>query len=266
MSRIALVTGASKGVGRGIALGLAEDGWDVAVNYHGDEAGARETAQAVQERGRRAWILKADVGFSDQVDAMFQQLVAQAGGLDLLVNNAGVQTWSPLLQLKEEDWDRVLRTNLKGAFLCTQRAARLMLGKGGCIINIGSGCNKIAFPNLVDYTASKGGLDNFTMVAALELAPYRIRVNCVAPGAVEIERTRLETPDYAGTWAALTPLRRVGYPKDVADAVVFLASDRASYITGQTLYVDGGLFVQPPWPAPKETEVAYGVRKPEAGS
>lgn len=266
MPRIALVTGASKGVGRGIALGLAEDGWDVAVNYNSDQAGAQETARAIQDRGRRAWVLQADVGFSDQVDAMFEQLVAHAGGLDLLVNNAGVQTWSPLLQLKEEDWDRVLRTNLKGTFLCTQRAARLMLNKGGCIINIGSGCNKVAFPNLVDYTASKGGLDNFTQVAALELAPYRIRVNCVAPGAIEIERTRRETADYAGTWAALTPLGRVGYPKDVADAVVFLAGDRASYITGQTLFVDGGLFVQPPWPPPKESELAYGLRKPDPTS
>jgi NAD(P)-dependent dehydrogenase (short-subunit alcohol dehydrogenase family) len=260
MARIALVTGASKGIGRGIAYGLAEDGWDVAVNYNRDEAGARETAQKVLERGRRAWVVQADVGFSGPVRAMFERVLSEAGGLDLLVNNAGVQTWSPLLELKEEDWDRTLRTNLKGTFLCTQLAARAMLGKGGSIVNIGSGCNKIAFPNLVDYTASKGGLDNFTMVAAVELGPYGIRVNSVAPGAVEIERTRRETADYAGTWGAATPMRRVGEVEDVAAAVVFLAGAKASFITGQTLYVDGGLFAQPPWPSLRDRE-AYGPKE-----
>jgi NAD(P)-dependent dehydrogenase (short-subunit alcohol dehydrogenase family) len=203
------------------------------------------------------------VGRSDQVQAMFDRLLSEAGQLDLLVNNAGVQTWCPLLELKESDWDRVLSTNLKGTFLCTQAAARVMLGKGGCIINIGSGCNKVPFPNLVDYTASKGGIDNFTMVAAVELGPYGIRVNCVAPGAILIERTLQETPDYAEVWGALAPLRRVGQVQDVADAVVFLASEKASFITGQTLYVDGGLFTQAMWPGPREGEIAYGVPKPQ---
>jgi len=119
---------------------------------------------------------------------------------------------------------------------------------GGRIVNIGSGCNKLAFPKLVDYTASKGGIEMFTKVAAVELGPYRITVNCVAPGAIEIERTRQEAGDYAGTWARLTPLGRVGYPADVARAVVFLASDAADFITGQTLWVDGGLFSKPAWP------------------
>jgi NAD(P)-dependent dehydrogenase (short-subunit alcohol dehydrogenase family) len=248
MERVALVTGASKGVGRGIAYALADDGWDVAVNYRGDEAGARETAARVREKGRRAWVLHADVGYSDQAAAMFDRLAAEAGRLDLLVNNAGVQTWRPLLELREEEWDRTLRTNLKGTFLCTQLAARAMMGRGGSIINIGSGCSKLPFPNLVDYTASKGGIDNFTMVAAVELGPHGIRVNSVAPGAIEIERTRLESADYAGTWGPVTPMRRIGQVEDVAAAVVFLASEKASFITGQTLYVDGGLFTQPPWP------------------
>lgn len=248
MSRVALVTGASRGIGRGIAAALAEDGWDVAINHYQDEAEAEHTAAIVRERGRRAWVFDADVGFSRPVDAMFEGLLAAAGGLDLLVNNAGVQTWAPLMDLREEDWDRVIRTNLKGTFLCTQRAARIMAAKGGCIVNIGSGCNKIPFPNLVDYTVSKGGIDNLTMSAALELARFGIRVNCVAPGAILTDRTRRELPDYAGTWGSLTPLGRVGFPEDIAAAVVFLASPKASYITGQTLYVDGGLFVQPPWP------------------
>jgi NAD(P)-dependent dehydrogenase (short-subunit alcohol dehydrogenase family) len=119
---------------------------------------------------------------------------------------------------------------------------------GGSIVNIGSGCNKIAFPHLVDYTASKGGIEQFTKVAAVELGKYAIRVNCVAPGAVEIERTKHEAGDYAGTWSALTPLGRVGQPSDVANAVAFLCADGAEFISGQTLWVDGGLFSRPAWP------------------
>ncbi|MGQ9633711.1 MAG: SDR family NAD(P)-dependent oxidoreductase [Bryobacteraceae bacterium] len=263
MAKIALVTGASKGVGRGIAYGLAADGWDVFVNYGRDEAGAQQTAARVRDIGRRAWVVQADVGSSRQVRAMFDQLLAEAGSLDLLVNNAGVQTWSSLLDLREEAWDRVHSTNLKGAFLCMQAAARIMRGRGGVIINIGSGCNKVPFPYLVDYTASKGGLDNLTMSAAVELGPYGIRVNCVAPGAILIERTLQETPDYAEVWGSMAPLRRVGTVEDVAHAVVFLASEKASFITGQTLYVDGGLFTQAPWPPPREGEIAYGVKKPQ---
>lgn len=247
--RVALVTGASKGVGRGIALGLAAAGWDVAINYHSDEAGARETASGVESLGRRAWIVQGDVGFSDQVDAMFSQLADERKNLRLLVNNAGVQTWSSLMDLQESDWDRTLRTNLKGTFLCTQRAARWMQETGGgAIVNIGSGANKLPFPNLVDYVASKGGIDQFTRVSAVELGPLGIRVNCVAPGAIEIERTKLELPDYAGMWGSITPLRRIGLPADVARAVVYLASDDADFVTGQTIYVDGGLFTQAPWP------------------
>jgi 3-oxoacyl-[acyl-carrier protein] reductase len=259
MGRIALVTGSSKGVGRGIACGLADDGWDVAVNYNSDEAGARETAACVREKGRKAWVLRADVGYGGQVRDMFAELARDAGPIDLLVNNAGVQTWCSLFELREEDWDRTIRTNLKGTFLCTQQAARAMLGRGGSIVNIGSGCNHVPFPHLVDYTASKGGIDNFTKIAAVELGPFGIRVNCVAPGAVEIERTKLESPDYAGTWGPMAPLKRVGQVEDVARAVAFFASEKASFITGQTLFVDGGLFTQAPWPPPREGEIAYGV-------
>ena len=246
---LALVTGASKGVGRGIAIGLATAGWDVAVNYNGDREGAEATAAAVREQGSQAWVLQADVGRADQVSAMFNELEG-AGQLHLLVNNAGVQTWSSLLELHEEDWDRTIRTNLKGTFLCSQQAARMMQrhGRGGSIVNIGSGANKRPFAGLVDYTASKGGIDQFTQVCAVELGPHKIRVNCVAPGAIEIERTKLEADDYAGTWGPITPMRRIGYPRDVADAVAFLASPAAEFISGQTLYVDGGLMTQPPWP------------------
>ena len=165
------------------------------------------------------------------------------------MNNAGVQTWKPLLELEEHEWDFVLNPNLKGCFLCTQRVARRMKDDGGGrIVNIGSGSNQRAFPNLVNYTASKGGIEMFTKVAAVELGQYHITVNCVAPGAIEIERTKLEAGDYAGTWAKLTPLGRVGYPKDVGRAVAFLASEDGDFVTGQTLFVDGGLFTKPAWP------------------
>jgi NAD(P)-dependent dehydrogenase (short-subunit alcohol dehydrogenase family) len=248
--KIALVTGASKGVGRGIALGLAAAGWDVIINYNSDEQGARAAASDVSAAKRRAWTMQADVGDGGQVRAMFAEIEKQIGRLDLLVNNAGVQTWSPLLTLREQDWDRTIRTNLKGCFLCTQQAALLMRAKGdgGCILNIGSGANKAPFPNLVDYCASKGGIENLTRVAAIELGPLKIRVNCVAPGTIDVERTQRESPDYADTWSSLTPLRRIGQVSDVADAVVFLAGDAARFITGQTLYVDGGLWSQVPWP------------------
>ncbi|MBI3666129.1 MAG: 3-oxoacyl-ACP reductase FabG [Acidobacteria bacterium] len=247
--KTALVTGASKGVGRGIALALARAGCDVAVNYHTDEAGARATAAEIEALGRRAVVVPGHVGRSQDVDQMLAQAVAEFGRLYIWVNNAGVQTWKSLLELEETEWDRVLTTNLKGTFLCTQRAARHMKAfGGGRIINIGSGCNKIPFPNLVNYTASKGGIEMFTRVSAVELGPYGITVNCVAPGAIEIERTKLEAPDYAGAWGPVTPMRRIGYPADVAHAVCFLASDEAFFITGQTVYVDGGLFTQGPWP------------------
>jgi len=245
---VALVTGASKGVGRGVAWGLAQAGWDVAINYHRDAAGAEATAEKVREAGQSCWVLRADVGQAVEVQSMFEQLKEFAGGLDLLVNNAGVQTWASVLELQEADWDRTIRTNLKGTFLCTQQAARMMQDGGGAIVNIGSGASSVPFPNLVDYCASKGGIEAFTRVTAVELGPLGIRVNCVAPGAIETERTKKESPDYAGTWASLTPLRRVGQVDDVANTVVYLASRSANFITGQTIYVDGGLWTQGPWP------------------
>lgn len=248
LGKTALVTGASKGVGKGIALELARHGCRVIVNYNTDAAGAAATVSEIEAAGGRALAVQANVGDAAQVDAMFAQVREQAGALDILVNNAGVQTWKPLLELTEAEWDRVIGTNLKGAFLCTQRAARMMLERGGAIVNIGSGCNKVAFPNLVDYTASKGGVEQFTKVAAVELGPYRIRVNCVAPGAIEIERTKEEASDYGETWAKLTPLGRVGVPLDVGRAVAFLVSPEADFITGQTIWVDGGLFTRPAWP------------------
>ncbi len=249
LGRTALVTGASKGVGKGIAIELAREGCDVAVNFNSDAAGADATVAEIRALGGEAFAVKTDVSKSAEVDTMFGETKRRFGKLDILVNNAGVQTWKPLLELTEEEWDFVLDTNLKGCFLCTQRAARMMKDSGGGrIINIGSGCNRIPFPNLVNYTASKGGIEMLTKVAAVELGKYKIAVNCVAPGAIEIERTKQEAGDYAGTWAKLTPLARVGNPADIGRAVVFFASEASDFVTGQTLWVDGGLFSKPQWP------------------
>jgi NAD(P)-dependent dehydrogenase (short-subunit alcohol dehydrogenase family) len=246
--RTALVTGGGRGIGQAIALELARAGCAVAVNYVIEPERTEETVGQLRALGVDAVGIAGDVGVGADAARMIDEAVARFGRLDVLVNNAGVQTWTPFLDVTEDEWDRVIRTNLKGCFLCTQAAARHMKDRGGAIVNIGSGCNKVPFPGLVAYTASKGGIEMLTKVAAVELAPYRITVNCVAPGAVEVERTRLETADYAGTWGAITPLGRVGLPQDIASAVRFLASPNAAFITGQTVWVDGGLFTQPPWP------------------
>jgi len=247
--RSALVTGGGRGVGKGVALALARAGCRVAINYHESAKGAAATVAEIEALGVEAFAVQADVGAPSEVAEMMATVVSRFGRLDALVNNSGVQTWAPLLDVTPDEWDRVIRTNLTGCFLCTQAAARHMKAHGGgSIINIGSGSNKLPFPKLVAYTASKGGIEMFTKAAAVELGEYGIRVNCVAPGAIEIERTREEDPHYAETWSRVTPLGRVGTPRDVGGAVVFLVSDEASFVSGQTLYVDGGLFSRPVWP------------------
>jgi 3-oxoacyl-[acyl-carrier protein] reductase len=274
----ALVTGASRGIGKEIALELARRGWRVAVNYFNDpQAMVDATVAEIRAAGGevvpvesssinvppieggpiesspiKVLPVQADVRSGAQVAAMFDKVIATFGRLDLLVNNAGLQTWKALLDVTEEEWDLVIDTNLKGCFLCTQQAGRYMKDHGGgAIVNLGSGCNKLAFPRLVAYTASKGGIEMFTKEAAVELGPYGIRVNCIAPGSIESERTRAEDPDYAGTWSRLTPLGRVGTAADIAPTVAFLASKDADFISGQTIWIDGGLFTQAPWPYKK---------------
>lgn len=243
----AIVTGADSGIGQGIARSLASHGCRVAVNYFGTAENAESTARELQEHGVDAFAVKADVRVASEVNAMVDAAVQRFGRVDVFVNNAGVQTWKDFMEVTEEEWDLVIDTNLKGCFLCTQAIARHMIAEGGgSIVNIGSGSNWVPFPRLVAYTASKGGIEMLTKVAGLALGPHGIRVNCIAPGAVLTDRTSLELPDYAGQFAAITPLGRVGMPEDIGDAVVFLASRASRFITGQRIAVDGGLFNQPP--------------------
>jgi 3-oxoacyl-[acyl-carrier protein] reductase len=246
--RTALVTGADRGIGKGIAIELARAGANIAVNYFDDPQLAKSTVSELEALGVSAFAVQGDVRSATQVSDMIARVVDRTGRLDIHVNNAGVQTWKKLLDVEEAEWDLVVDTNLKGCFLCTQAAARHMKDHGGgAIVNIGSGCNKVAFPELVAYTASKGGIEMFTKVAAVELGPHGIRVNCVAPGAVEVERTRLEDPDYAGTWGRITPLGRVGLPVDIGRVVTYLCGPDASFVTGQTIWVDGGMYARAPW-------------------
>lgn len=256
-SRSVIITGAANGIGRAIALEMANSGWQV-ILADIDADGVRELASSIQACATSpgaATAVVLDVSSEDAVTGYFANL-RESGTVPLaLVNNAGVQTWSSLLDLSLADWNRTLAVNLTGCFLMTREFALLLKqqvsvnsGIRGDIVNIGSGCNKLAFPNLVDYTASKGGIEMFTKSAALELGSLGICVNCIAPGAIETERTATETGDYASNWAALTPRQRVGQVADVAKAVNMLLQQPTGFITGQTLAVDGGLFSAATWP------------------
>ena len=247
--KTALVTGAAQGVGKGIALSLAQAGCFVAINDKEKSPLTDQIIHEIRTLGSEAFAAPADLRSSAGIQSMFDRLAQKFTRLDILVNNAGTQTWAPFLELEESAWDRDIDTNLKGTFLCSQAAARWMKDTGGGgIINIGSGSIKLPFPRLVSYSVSKAGIAALTTIAATELGQYNIRVNCVAPGAILTERTEQEDPQYAAIWATEAPIGRVGMPKDVGDAVVFLASDQASFISGQTLWVDGAAFSKPNWP------------------
>ncbi len=248
---LALITAGPSAIGRSLTLALAGAGYDVGFTHLNQSQAADDLIAAVTSMGQRARAWESDAADPEQVAIFHAEAAAWAGcAPSVMVNNAGVQTWASLLDLTPAQWDRTIETNLRGTFLNTQAAARAMIAAGqpGAIITLGSGCNKHAFPRLVDYTASKGGIEQFTKVAAVELGPHGIRVNCIAPGAIATERTAAEAGDYAGTWARVTPLRRVGVPEDLTGPLLFLISDAAAFVTGQTLFVDGGVFAQANWP------------------
>ncbi len=247
----AIITGAAGGIGTVLSLAAAREGRDVVLVDIELTEQLQQLAVQCEALGVRAVALAVDIGDPEAVAALFDQCghsMKRDGAL--LINNAAVQTWKPLIDLTPDEWERVIRTNLTGTFLMTQQFAKQLIAADttGAIVNIGSGCNHLAFPSLVDYSASKGGVEMLTRSASLELGKYGIRVNCVAPGAIETDRTSDETADYASSWSPLTPLGRIGTPEDVAKAVLFLGSEGAAFISGQTLGVDGGLFSRAIWP------------------
>lgn len=240
----ALVTGGGHGIGLGICLVLAKQGADVAVNYGHNKTEADKAVEQIKALGRESFNIQADVSKSTEVALMFETIKEKWGKLDILVNNAGTISYAPFENITEEEWDRILDTNLKGQFLCSKEAVKLM-GIGGRIVNIASiasGGVGIGVPNLAHYAASKGGVVAMTENMALDLASKGINVNCVAPGAIESDMTKAIKDDPKLLEAALVrvPKKRIGQPADIGAAVAFLASDEADYITGIALYVDGG--------------------------
>ncbi|QQK80562.1 3-oxoacyl-[acyl-carrier-protein] reductase [Salicibibacter cibi] len=240
----ALVTGASRGIGRAIALNLAENGADVAINYAGNEAKAAETAKECVSYGVDAFPVQANVTREEDVKTLFKTVTDRFGAIDVLVNNAGITKDNLVMRMKEDDWDEVLDTNLKGVFLCAKAAVRpMMKQRSGSIINIGSVTGSLGNAGQANYTAAKAGVVGLTKTLARELSSRHIRVNAVAPGFIETEMTdELEGEQREGLLAQI-PLGELGRPEDVAETVSFLAGEKSRYMTGQTLHVDGGMYM-----------------------
>ena len=242
VTRSAIVTGGGKGIGRAVCLALAEQGVNVAVNYAGSQSAAEETAALCQEKGVQAMAVQADVAQADQVEALFAKATEAFGRLDILVNNAGITRDNLIVRICEEDFDAVLSTNLKGAFLCCKKAARLMMRqRTGRIVNISSVVGLRGNPGQANYCASKAGLIGLTKSLAKELSSRHVTVNAVAPGFIDTDMTRVLPEAARDAILSQVPLGTFGHPEDVAAAVAFFASEQAGYITGQVLCVDGGM-------------------------
>lgn len=241
-NKVALVTGGSRGIGRAIAIALAEKGAKVAINYAGREDAANETVNIIQKNGGEAIAIKANVADYEEVEQMVKRVVETFGSLDILVNNAGITRDNLILRMKESDWDDVINTNLKGVFNCTKAVTRQMMKqRGGRIINISSVVGVAGNAGQANYVAAKAGVIGLTKTTAKELASRNITVNAIAPGFIETEMTDALGDDLKQEMLKQIPLGSFGQPEDVANVVLFLASDASRYITGQTIHVDGGM-------------------------
>ncbi len=240
--KVAVVTGASRGIGRAIALKLADEGAKVVVNYSGSQAKAEEVVAMIQENGGDALAVQASVSKTEEVSALMDAAVKTFGSLDILVNNAGITRDNLLMRMKEDEWDDVLDTNLKGVFLCTKAVTRQMMKqRAGRIINISSIVGVAGNAGQANYVAAKAGVIGLTKTTAKELASRNILVNAIAPGFIETEMTEQLPEDLKQGMLTQIPLAKLGQPEDIAKAVAFLASDDTNYMTGQTLHIDGGM-------------------------
>ena len=240
--KIALVTGGSRGIGRAIALRLAEEGAKVAINYAGNQTAAEEVKAIIEQHGGTAMIVQTDVSDSTAAAEMVARVHEELGGLDILVNNAGITRDTLLVRMKDEDFDAVINTNLKGIYACTKAAAKFMTKqRSGRIVNLSSVVGEIGNIGQTNYAAAKAGVIGFSKAAAKEFAARHVTVNVVAPGFIDTDMTAVLKDTIREKLIEGIPLGALGKPEHVADAVLFLVSDAASYITGQVLNVDGGM-------------------------
>ncbi|UXR77556.1 MULTISPECIES: 3-oxoacyl-[acyl-carrier-protein] reductase [unclassified Staphylococcus] len=245
MTKVALVTGASRGIGRSIALQLAEEGYNVVVNYAGNKEKAEAVVAEIQEKGQESIAIQANVANGDEVKAMMKEVVQTFGSIDVLVNNAGITRDNLLMRMKEHEWDDVVDTNLKGVFNCIQKVTPQMLRqRQGRIINLTSVVGAVGNPGQINYVATKAGVIGMTKTAARELASRNITVNAVAPGFIVSDMTDALSDELKETMKGQIPLGRFGQDTDIAHTVAFLASEKASYITGQTIHVNGGMHME----------------------
>ncbi|EIF13150.1 MULTISPECIES: 3-oxoacyl-[acyl-carrier-protein] reductase [Bacillus] len=240
--KTAVVTGASRGIGRAIALGLAKNGCNVVVNYSGNEAKANEVVDEIKSLGRNAIAVKADVSNSEEVQNMMKEAVAAFSSIDILVNNAGITKDNLLMRMKENEWDDVININLKGVFNCTKAVTRQMMKqRSGRIINVSSIVGVSGNPGQANYVAAKAGVIGLTKSSAKELASRNITVNAIAPGFISTDMTDKLSKEVQDEMLKQIPLARFGDPSDISSVVTFLASEGSRYMTGQTLHIDGGM-------------------------